>query len=47
MAVLGLLVIVFVTNVLLPDAKSLKMFKFAKMVYIVKVLVSLRSFEVL
>ncbi len=47
MALLGLFVSVLVSDMLLSDVKSLKMFKFAKMIYVIKVLVSLRSFEVL
>ena len=44
-AVLGLFITVYVSNVILGDAKSLKVFKVAKMYSLLKALSSLRSFE--
>ena len=45
-ATLGLFITIYVSNVLLGDVKSLKMFKVAKMYTLIKALSSLRSFEI-
>lgn len=44
-AFLGLFITIYVTNVILGDVKSLKMFKVAKMCTLLKALSSLRTFE--